>query len=152
MIICLELVKCPGGIDGSAGQDECYADNQGEPKVPCSAECIGGCSAKTSPEHCYACRNLWYQLQNNSTVCVEKCPEGLLSVRNIWQTDRKYMTDRQKIMWDCYDLVNNTGTKMTGDWTWQGTEHDRGLNMKGEWKWKVNKNHNGTKIIMEQKS
>ena len=113
MIICLELVKCPGGIDGSAGQDECYADNQGEPKVPCSAECIGGCSAKTSPEHCYACRNLWYQLQNNSTVCVEKCPEGLLSVRNIWQIDKTENSVR--LIWFG---KNNTGTKMIGALTW----------------------------------
>jgi len=77
------LVKCPGGADGSAGQGECYTNNQGVVQPPCSGECLGGCYKQNSPEHCFACKNVWFRKGNdNNTVCVEKCPDTTLSYMN----------------------------------------------------------------------
>ena len=64
----LDLVKCPGGT-GAEGLVQCYTNSGGDPGLPCSTECLGGCTGLL-PTQCTACRNMRWTGEG----CKEKCP------------------------------------------------------------------------------
>ena len=64
----LDLVKCPGGT-GREGLEQCYTNSGGDPGLPCSTECLGGCTGLL-PTQCTACRNMRWTGEG----CKEKCP------------------------------------------------------------------------------
>ena len=73
----LDLVKCPGGT-GPEGLEQCYTNSGGDPGLPCSTECLGGCTGLL-PTQCTACRNMRWTGEG----CKEK-------FKNVWKL--KYLT------------------------------------------------------------
>ena len=78
----LDEVKCPGSGEsgGSADQEDCFTNNEGDAEISCSRECLGGCYKVNQPMACYACRNVWYRGVEGEVVCAESCPPSLLTV------------------------------------------------------------------------